>query len=532
MPLSPFATKPFCLDSEFLPRSLLTVDALTPNAEIERRRGESAYREFIRSLIFSPQVVVGREATTGHPVLGKAATDKKERQAIVDLFRADRLYVLLMMSRGRKGDSYEEQSLLDFYEHSDFRGQEDTAAVSGWTSIAKEIGDRAIPYVRLDAEKSAAMQGRFTGFFMTPPDDPSLVRGFADSIGRYPSASEIQELKAFWAHDVRMFVRWLEDTRSQYVLYRSTVYNEYIRPKGASEFLEWLAKVRPEVARGAAERRHHLRLPFKLMTDLAYNANAPATLNIKSFVPPEMPDPVSLPSQLYQAAQYPNPALQAHTAAVAQAYQELIDRRLGAREQFFYDSQKYELLPDIGSFTLADAVEVMGWPEWQAFKAWQQAVLSFERVEGLETSMGEYWRAIKGLHDRLQTEARRRSLWRRAASGSLSLTMAVTAHVMGHVLLPDLAHSVPWWATVVAATTAAQPIHAGLDIVVHGVAEGANSVLTEIGFKDGGMREFTLSKEMTEKLAALKEAEEAVSRADIKQDVLVADAANRIASEG
>ena len=123
MPLSPYATKPYCLDSEFLPRELLIDGIESTDKRIEKLRAKAAYREFVRALIFSPQVVIGRESTTGHPIFGNAVQSPSERKAIIDLLNKDRLYILLMVSKGKKGDRYEEKSLLDFFEHSQFRGQ-------------------------------------------------------------------------------------------------------------------------------------------------------------------------------------------------------------------------------------------------------------------------------------------------------------------------------------------------------------------------------------------------------------------------
>jgi hypothetical protein len=211
------------------------------------------------------------------------------------------------------------------------------------------------------------------------------------------------------------------------------IYDEYIRPRAPSEFLE---SVRAE-ARGTAaemeERRHRFRMPFKLMTDLAYNANVPATLNIKSFVPPDMPDPVSLPMHLFQPIQFPNPALDAHGDAVRQAYTDLLARRVEAGERFFYDSQTFERLPDIGSFTLRDALTVMEWPEGKSFRSAQHAALRFERAEELETLMRIYWTTVKDLHHRLEGEAKQRQRWRLVGSVPVKLSISVIAHVMAKI---------------------------------------------------------------------------------------------------
>ena len=529
MPLNPYATKPYCLDSEFLPRHLLNqIDTLDNDAE--KQRGEAAYREFIRSLIFSPQVVIGRESTTGHPVLADAVQKSRERDAIIRLFKEDRLHILLMMSRGNKGDRYEERSLLDFFEHSPFRGQENKDAVQAWTEVANFVGDDHIPYVRLNAENSQAMENRFTSFFQLSTENLSLIRCFGDSLGRFPLVEESEDFKKFWIDDLRQFRRWLEDL-GQDTLYRSTIYDEYIRPKGSSKFLE---SVSPNKASEMIKRRDRLRIPFKLMTDLAYNANVPATINIKSFVPPDMPDPVSLPIHLFQAIQFPNPTLDKHQDAVNKAYADLIDRRVEAQENFFYESQTYQQLPDIGSFTISDAVMVMDWPEWKAFKSCQYAALRFENADELEQLMRDYWETIKNLHTRLEVEARKRQHWRCIGTGLVKLSIAVTAHIMGHALLPELIDSFPWWLKVTTATTVAQPIHAGLDIIVHGVEGEGNSksLRPELGFKDGGMREFTISREMQEKLKQLEAAVENLSMERREQDAVIANASNRIAAEG
>ena len=401
--------------------------------------------------------------------------------------------------------------------------------MDGWNSIANEIGDKNIPYVKLDAAQSLSMENRFTDFYKIAPGHPSLIRSFGDSIGKEPLPDQINDLNAFWKDDLKLFYRWLEDEHNQYSLYRSDIYNEYVKPKVASHFLESFPKGKQSEI---LKRRLRLRVPLKLMTDLAYNANAPATINIKSFVPPDMPDPVSLPMHLFQAIQFADPTLEKHQEAVRQTYKELIQRRLDAKEKFFYDSQKYEQLPDIGSFTLSDCVTVMEWPEWQAFKASQNAALRFQNAEDLEDLMRDYWETIKTLHNKLESEAKQRQHWRIATKGTIKLSIAVTAHVMGHALLPDLMHSVPWWKTVAAATAIAQPLHAGLDIIIHGVAKQGRVLLPEIGFKDGGMREFSISKEMQEKLHELKIVEDSLSTEEKREDAIVADASNRIAAEG
>jgi hypothetical protein len=404
----------------------------------------------------------------------------------------------------------------------------DDEAVGIWRGMVAEVGSTRFPYVKLDANQSQAMENRFSDFFKLPPDDPSLQRLFADSLGRPPTDHERDDLRSFWKEDLRFFTRYLQDEGQDFIN-RLTIYNEYVRPDGNSSFLRTLESGKS--ARLEA-RRQRLRIPLKLMTDLAYNANTPTTLGIKSFVPPEMPDPAGLPSHLFQQSPIYNPATKLHAAAVEDAFSSLVAQRIDAREHFFYETQSFEQLPDIASFTLDDTVMVMDWAEWKAFKYAQQATMNFQKAEELEKLMRDYWETIRALHNRLETEAKSRRKWRRVTTGSVSLAISVTAHVMGHALLPDFVHAVPWWATIAAATAAAQPIHAGLDIVVHGLEHRSQRLLTELGFKGGGLRAFTISEEMQHRLQALRESEEQVSVERRSHDAVIADASGRIATEG
>ena len=371
------------------------------------------------------------------------------------------------------------------------------------------------------------MENRFTGFFQLAPDDPSLKTVFGDALGYTPRDIMFREFTQFWTGDLRLFRRWLEDNGTT-TLSRSTIYNEYIRPQKESAFLASMGTG----VKKLKDRRKRFRIPFKLMTDLAYNANTPATLNIKSFVPPDLPDPVGLPIHLFQPAQFANPELEAHQIAVQEAYSQLLENRIEAGDQFFYDSQVYEVLPDIGSFTLHDTIRVMGWPEWTAFKHAQQAALRFQHADEIEGLMRDYWATTKQLHDKLANETKKKQIWRRAGRGAVKLSIAVTTHVMGHALLPDMMHHAPWWATVASATALAQPIHGGIDIVVHGVTKAKNRLLTEIGFKDGGMRDFKISPRMQEKLQELRDAEKRLTDVNRAADSIIANASTRIASEG
>ncbi len=526
MPLSPYATRPYCLDSEFLPRHLLAkgLPGLTP--EIEHERGKSAYREFIRSLIFSPQVVVGRESVAGHPVLANAVNDSRERGAIESLLANDRLYVLLMVAKNAQGERYEEKNLVDFIDGSHFR--KDAAAAEAWKSIASSMGDAAFPYVRLNLKTSVEMESRFTAFFKTTTtEDPALVRLFEDSLGEKPTEAALADFKEFWREDLRGFTRHRED-EGQETIFRSTIYDEYFRPKNDSKFLSSVG------SKNAAfrERRKRLQQPFKLITDLAYNANAPTTLGIHSFVPPDLPDPSGLPAHLFRSATLQNASLDRHRDAVRDAYVNLVEQRTATGEHFFYASQEFQRLPDIGSFTIRDTVMVMKWPEWMAFKSAQNAAMRFENAEELPELMKDYWLTTKSLYERLDSESRQRQSWRRVSDGSVKLAIAVTAHIMGHAVLPEALHAVPWWAAVTASTTLAIPIHAGLDIIVHGLGAGGKHLLPEIGHKDGGMREFHLSDEMKGQLERLRDAEARLSEGELATDSKIAEASNRIASEG
>jgi hypothetical protein len=527
MTLSPYATRPYCLDSEFLPRSLLSagIDGLT--RDLELARADAAHREFIRALIFSPQVLVGRESCGQHPILVAAARD--DRASIEKLLETDRLNILLTRGQDKQGKWFDEGNLPHFLKETRFPLHDD--ALPAWTPIAEAIGDEGMRYVKLSSDQSNSMERRYTDFFNSPPDDPNIHRVFRDSLGSQTEnesvANEKSELfRSFWEVELELYKRWLKDKHKQHVITRGMIYGQFIRPNSKSQFHN------ADLATGAAsEKIRALREPLKLVFDLAYNANTPAELGIKSFVPPELPDPVGLPSHLFQSRGLHDPKHAKQAMEVYQACKELIDLRIDAHEQFFYEIQEYESLPDIGSFTLSDAVEVMHWDEWKAFRNAQEATMSFESAGQLQKLIPIYAGTIKQLHEKLASVANHRDHWRRAAKSGIALCVSVAAHVMGHALLPDYLHHAPWWATVVSATAFAKPIHMGLDILIHGVEKRTGRLLIETGWKDGGMREFTLSDEMKVKLEKLYEAEQRVDK-DNEKDLTASAAAANIATEG
>ncbi len=258
---------------------------------------------------------------------------------------------------------------------------------------------------------------------------------------------------------------------------RTSVYQEYVWSplKPDTEYLKSRDAANPGVSTSLMERRRRYQLVVKRIADLAYNANLPFTIDVKSFVPPDLPDPTALPGSIYQHVQDGSEETVRQQEAVRQAWRHWADVAADTSQFFFHKMQRKCLLPNFGSLSLRRMrVEVSAYPEWKAFAAAQRAVTTFKRADELEQLVKDYWQTISDLHNRLGEEMGHRG-WRGVGTGTVAMGLSVSAHILGHALLPHGVTEVwPWWATVATSTMVAKPIHAGLDFALLQAGEVAS----------------------------------------------------------
>ena len=494
-------------------------------------RNESVKRELIRTLIYSPQVIVGRQSLVNEEVLVRFA--EKETEHLLELMDHARIAVLLARSNGAKGNAYEEQDLIDFLDHKPFPFKPEVNGEKVWRGILSQQGAKHLPYLRLNPRESSEVPARFTTLFVgLDADELAMDALFRDCLGREASMAECEEFRTFWREDVGDFAHY--ERRSRKTISRTSVYQEYIFSplKSDTDYLKSRDKTEPGISSSLVDWRKKYQLVIKRITDLAYNANLPFTIGVKSFVPPDLPDPSALPGHIYQHVRIDNPEVEQQQEAVRAAWRAWTDVAADTSEFFFHKMQHRCVLADFGSFSLKDAVAVTNYPEWRAFAAAQRAVATFRSADELAILLGDYWKTISDLHDRLGREMERRG-WRKVVTGTVAMGLSVTAHIMGHALLPAaVEESVPWWTTVATTTLLAKPIHAGLDLILHFTEEGTGRLVHEGGFKQGDLHEFTLSGEELAKLERLRAAEYKLDETARVEQGVAQQASDALATDG
>src|SRR4051794_29120614 len=151
--LDAFATMPQCLDNQFLPRPVLErVYAGTSTVRDETKARETAARrEYVRSLLYSPEIIVNRAFAVNEPAVFEDVI--KYPEAVATLIRNKRLTILLLR---------DETSLTGFME--DPRVVKDKRGVEAWRRFLSRYGEADQRFLRLSPAESEAITGRFPSF--------------------------------------------------------------------------------------------------------------------------------------------------------------------------------------------------------------------------------------------------------------------------------------------------------------------------------------------------------------------------------
>jgi hypothetical protein len=503
-PFDLFAVFPHCLDNEYVPEEDLG-DSLRDNLSedekkhLGRRRDDAVNREFIRSLVYSPQVFLGRQSATSSPPLIDAI--KSHRDALAKLMADGRVVFLLM-----------EDSFDAFVKQPPFPVNVEGQKL--WRDFLAANGERAICSLRLTDDLQKEVRRRYATFFRDlHDDDDNLNVLYAECSGREIShlvqpevRAELEDFRALVKDDLQPWawnIRWNEFGRSQ-------IYNRYV----------WLKDGEADPA--VRERRARHRLTMKRMADLAYNHNTPVAVGRQSFTPPGAPDPTSLPTHLYKPLGLPDVDASRRAAAGQAALSELLEQRTRAQQHFFYRMQEDMVLPDVGSLTISDVREIHEWSEWMYFKTAQDAAMRFSDADDLHSKLETLFDANVRLHDRLQHEMKHKSWWRRAAHGAVDLGVAVSAYMGCEALLPSHIHgALPPMLALLATGVTHRTLEAGIDLCIVGVEKATRRVVRTIGGRQTVSRQLTLTSDDWERLERLKAAEAASATAVRAEDDVI-----------
>lgn len=409
--LDAFATLPHCLDNQFLPR-----DVLAQVYKGERRlssgvraRSAAVRREYVRSLLYSPEVIVNRAFVFNEPAVYRDVRDHP--QSVASLINDKRLTVLLLGN---------EPSLTAIMDSPTFRLNKD--GVNAWRHLLAVYGDAHLRYLKLDADESEAVTSRFPNFVrqllrLEIADGRMIELLKSAAIDGY-TPQRLDEFKAFLAREGRPWVN--SDAGSS--ITRTSFYKQFIMPAGA------------DISKPNIDRDKPFAFELKLLGDLAYGHNTPTTLRRQSFIATQMPSPLCLPPDLFSRG----PAFKHLSSSTAGG---VCDRAL-ADSDWYYESAEAFLVPDWAKLSAADVRVIQSWPEWTSFRVAQQAVADVPTPDQFDGKIGALFAALTEFQDRLAREIQDpASGLHRVKTGAKILKLAVRPVITwaGHVLLPPLA---------------------------------------------------------------------------------------------
>jgi len=407
--LDAFATVPHCLDNQFLPRDVL---AKIYKGEARHRNGlrsrsAAARREYIRSLLYSPEVIINRAFIFNEPAVYTDVRDHPD--SVASLINDKRLTVLLLGS---------EPSLSAIMDSPTFELNKN--GVKAWRKLLATYGDDHLRYLKLNNDESEAVTGRFPAFvrqlFRLELADNRMVELFKPvAIDGY-TPQGLGEFKMFLTKEG---VPWID---SGCKITRSTFYERFIMPSGVDSSKPNIDPNKPYA------------FELKLLADLAYGHNTPTTLRRQSFIATQMPSPLSLPPDLFSRG----PGFQRLSSDTAEG---VCERAIGD-DEWYYESAEAFLVPDWAKLTAADVRLIQSWPEWTSFRLAQQAVADVATPDQFDGRIADLFAALSQFQARLAVEIEDPATGLHRVKAGAKIFKVVVRPVVtwaGHVLLPGLA---------------------------------------------------------------------------------------------
>lgn len=422
------AVVPQCLDNQYVSDDIYSyitqqnVDYSDPVIRMKRER--EVKTEFIRSLIYSSQVVVQRAFLKNNEFLYKnyLPSDRDNFVAFLQLLNSKAVVPFL----------FTESSLTDSLEFD--LVQEGDLALS---LLIQELDD--IFCVRLaenddDNDKATRnMSGAFTDSLLRfarfgEPECSAMAKElFADP----KQASDTDVLKSFTKRlkqlSAYVFQESMTLSSDNRFLSRNQVYKDhFIEPEG-SVALGHFRKSRND---------HPFVLELKKCVDLVYNTNLPDHLKRYTFTP------AGLPSRL---------ALQDYTGVNIfnhESVEEIVSNPElleSLRRNFMARVGKGMNLPLLSELSMADVTEIRALPEWEIFKDAQAQILKdplncLNLIEAFQTKFNNFQQALSNWfnqkYQRPQTEERYCNYV------SLAVSLGGKLIVVGSGLLPPVGNVV------------------------------------------------------------------------------------------
>ncbi|MEL6261978.1 MAG: hypothetical protein AAFR12_13030 [Cyanobacteria bacterium J06626_6] len=383
------AVVPQCLDNQHVSdavyKFMMDHGVGYDHPRVSQLREADVKTEFVRSLVYSSQVVIQRAFLKNNDFLYKnyLPEDRKNVSAFAQLIR-DRAIVPYL---------FRESTLTDNLEF-DSRAEGDRAL----ETLLAEVGEN-LACVRLSANDATnndltkAMSKSFTSLLseLGRMDDADC-RSIATELFSSP-----QDLRAVLADDdaFKRFKQSLWDladyaddtskrlTRSNNKsLSRSKVYNDnFIAEGGRIE----LGNFQPRTA------DNPFVFELKKYVDLVYNTNLPDALERYTFTPLGLPSRMALQDPTSKRKNVKHEQIQAEMSN-PEALESI-------RRTFMARVQKGMFLPQLSDMSMADVAAVRALPEWETFKAAQSGILNdpinyLSRLEEFQTGLDDFQQSL------------------------------------------------------------------------------------------------------------------------------------------
>lgn len=372
--LDAFATFPQCADNQFLPLGALKGlyrDKMSLR-KATREREQAVRREYMRALVYSPEVVLNRAYAINEPQIFQDL--RKHPSDVAELVANGWLTIQLL-------DDEEDMShIIDGAAFSrDVDGQK------AWRQFLRQFGDSQLRYLKLDHSESQAVTNRFPNMVrkllrvdeMDPEQLVELFKGVA--IDGY-SLERLDEFKRFLNEKGEPWVRGKTPTE----LKRNDFYRQFVFPDDAAD-----------TSRAEIDPHKLFAYELKLIVDLAYNNNLPATLLRQSFIPMELPSPLCLPSDLFGRGLGQSRVASSVATGVSDGL---------LQQEIIYKSQETFMIPEWAELTVRDVREIRAWPEWREFDNSFRSLVDSIAPDQFFQRVSELNAALEILHGRLSRE--------------------------------------------------------------------------------------------------------------------------------
>ena len=441
------AVVPQCLDNQYVSAHVFEdmidrgVDYEDPKVAEARERDFRT--EFIRSLVYSSQVVIQRAHLKNSEFLYKNYVPEN----VVDL----KAFATLMRNHAIIPYLYLESSLTDEQEFG-VREEGDRAV----RALLQEAGSDIL-CVRLAVDDQANARA---ADIMATDFGVGLTRlNHLDSLQRNAMASELFEDPSQLHQHGRgwdEFEQAVDDLANFAFTKAAALRRENKKITRQHVYKDRFAAGGSNTERGDNVKLGRFRKPdttnpfpleLKKYVDLVYNVNLPDHLRRYTFTPVNMPSRMALQDAPRQGFTHDEIA----TAISDMEALEWIRRSFTARTQA---AMKLPLLSELG---VADVVAIRDFPEWESFKNAQQQILRdplrcLDNIEAFQESFDHFQSALSEWYNRTQEQDRTISRYCGFVTLALSVGgVAVVAasdlgsvpHDLAGLAIPELARRIP-----------------------------------------------------------------------------------------